>query len=103
MNKIKKSLMVAAGSLVSGFYAALSAQTNIGTKVITEVSKEGRNVITSLVELMQVLIVIAGIGTLATVVFKVVKGDREAAEKIAWWLGGLIIGFVLLQVVQTLI
>lgn len=76
---------------------------NLGEQVIDEATDALSELVSSVVTLLQVVMGLGAIVVLAIVVFHMFKGDREAAEKLAWWVAGLTIGFVLLSVVSNLI
>ena len=76
---------------------------NLGEAVIEEATGALSDLVDSIVTLLQVVMGLGAIIVLAIVIFKVFKGDREAAEKLAWWVAGLTLGFVLLSVVSGLI
>jgi small-conductance mechanosensitive channel len=79
------------------------AQDTYGSQVITSTTTQLRNLTSSITTLLRVVMGLGALVTLTIVIFKVFKGDREAAEKLAWWVAGLAIGFVLLTVVSNLI
>lgn len=79
------------------------AQINLGEQVLSESKEAMTDLLDSLVELLQVVMGIGAIVVLAIVIFQVFKGEREAAQKLAWWVVGLTLGFTLLTVVSNLI
>ena len=83
--------------------SAMAATDNLGQEVIEEASSALYDLLDSVVTLLQIVMGLGAIVVLAIVIFKVFKGDREAAEKLAWWVAGLTLGFVLLSVVSNLI
>lgn len=72
-----------------------------GEKVLNEANTALKDVASTLVQLLKTVMGLGALVVLVIVIFKVFKGDREAAEKLAWWVAGLTLGFVLIQVVQT--
>ena len=52
--------------------------------------------------LLEVVLVIAAVVTLARVTIKLMDGNKEAAQNRAWWLFGLVIGFLMLEVISAL-
>lgn len=98
-----RRLMACVGAVCSGFIPAFSAGDNLGKQVLEEATSSLADLIDTVVTLLQVVMGLGAIVVLAMVIFKVFKGDREAAEKLAWWVAGLTIGFVLLSVVSNLI
>ena len=79
------------------------AQTNLGQEVLESSTDALKDLLDSLVTLLQVVMGLGAIVVLAIVIFQVFKGEREAAQKLAWWVVGLTLGFTLLTVVQNLI
>lgn len=99
-NFSKRIYAAVVGLLVSG---ALIAQDNAGLKVIKDTNTAVSNLITDGIRLLQTILVLGGMVTVVMVIFKLFKGDREAAEKLAWWIAGLTLGFVLLSVLSGLV
>lgn len=79
------------------------AQGNLGQEVLESSTDALKELLDSLVTLLQVVMGLGAIVVLAIVIFQVFKGEREAAQKLAWWVVGLTLGFTLLTVVQNLI
>ena len=105
LNAINKARYgVGALLLALGSYLPASAQSeNLGKEVIESSASALYDLLDSVVTLLQIVMGMGAIVVLAIVIFKVFKGDREAAEKLAWWVAGLTLGFVLLIVVKNLI
>lgn len=101
-NGIKAMAVMAAGSFFS-LPALAASGDELGKEVIDESRRALADLVENVVTLLQVVMGLGAIVVLAMVIFKVFKGDREAAEKLAWWVAGLTIGFVLLSVVSGLI
>lgn len=76
---------------------------NLGLDVIKGSTDALRELLDSVVTLLQVVMGLGAIIVLAIVIFQVFKGEREAAQKLAWWVVGLTLGFTLMTVVQGLI
>lgn len=74
-----------------------------GEQVLQTATDALLNIVESVITLLRVVLGLGALVTLVIVIFKLFKGDREAAEKIAWWVAGLTLGFVLLTVVGSLI
>ncbi len=89
---------------LAGNYVALAqGGDNFGVQVLTESKSKLQELIESLVQLLQVVLGLGALVTLVMVIFNILKGEREAAQKIAWWVVGLTIGFVLITVVKNLV
>lgn len=71
--------------------------------VLNEVTNALVGIVSNAVSWLRMFTGFAALVTLVIVVSKLRKGEREAAEKITWWVAGLTVGFVLLSVVQNLI
>lgn len=82
--------------------AVVHAQ-NEGQQVLSAADQGLRSLETTLVSLLKGLIGLGALITLAMLVFKLLKKDREAAESVAWWVGGFTIAFVLISVVQRIV
>ena len=95
-------LMSLAMLFVSTRSFAQSAR-DIGGDLLSEGEDAFINIISDIVSFVQVVLVIGGIGMLVMVIFKIVKGDREAAEKFMYWLAGIVLGFALLSVMEGLV
>lgn len=100
VNRLRLACLTAALALTG---TLASAQDDLGTQVLDSSKEALRSLLDSLVSLLQVVMGLGAIVVLAIVVFKVFKGDREAAEKLAWWVAGLTIGFALLTVVKNIV
>lgn len=79
------------------------AQSDLGNQVLSQSTTALKGIVANVVSLLQVVLGLGALVTLAIVIFNVFKGEREAATKIAWWVAGLTIGFVLLTVVKNIV
>lgn len=107
MNKFKNFLSkyryaICFGAFMFLFAFAGHAQ-NEGVQVLNSAKQGLSNLLDTLVGLLKVVMGLGALVVLAIVIFKVFKGDREAAEKLAWWVAGLTLGFVLMTVVQNIV
>ena len=98
-----KIAFLTVGLMLVGTVADAQAGLNLGETVLTESTSALQNLLDSIVSLLQVVMGIGAIVVLAIVIFQVFKGEREAAQKLAWWVVGLTLGFTLLSVVSGLI
>ena len=101
IRKAKIALLSFGATLLAPVAQAQS--TNLGDEVLTESRNALVELMDSLVSLMQVVMGLGAIVVLAIVIFQVFKGEREAAQKLAWWVVGLTLGFTLLTVVSNLV
>lgn len=101
MRKFKYVFIVALLQLATR--AAAQVGGNPGTEILRETQDALTGLTDNLVSLLQVIIGLGALGSLVIVVYKMINGDREAAQKIAWWLAGFVLGFVLLSVVRNVI
>lgn len=105
MNKLKNFLSkyryaICFGAFMFLFAFAGHAQ---GEEVLDTAKRGLSDLLDNLVGLLKVVMALGALVVLAIVIFKVFKGDREAAEKLAWWVAGLTLGFVLMTVVQNIV
>lgn len=76
---------------------------NLGQQVLEKSSTQLTQLLTSVTKLLQIILGLGALVTLVMVIFNIFKGEREAATKIAWWVAGLTLGFVLITVVAGLV
>lgn len=103
INKMRYVVGAILAALSSASVYAAGTGENLGKEVIESSASALYDLVDSVVTLLQIVMGLGAIVVLAIVIFKVFKGEREAAEKLAWWVGGLTLGFVLLIVVKNLI
>ncbi len=103
INKMRYGVGAVLAALSTVSANAAGTGENLGKEVIESSAAALYDLVDSVVTLLQIVMGLGAIVVLAIVIFKVFKGDREAAEKLAWWVGGLTLGFVLLIVVKNLI
>ena len=100
---LKGRIAVCSAAVAFGNASTALAQANIGETVLNESADSMKNLVGSLVRVLQVALGLGALVTLVIVVFNLFKGEREAAQKVAWWVVGLALGFALLTVVATVI
>ena len=103
--KCKIALCTAMVYFSSGYVYGQTSQTSdtYGSQVITKSSQALYGLLESVANLLRVILGIGALVTLVMVIFNIFKGEREAASKIAWWVAGLTLGFVLITVVKGII
>ena len=77
--------------------------SNPGKTILSDSTKKLQGLLTDVTKLLQVILGLGALVTLVMVIFNIFKGEREAATKIAWWVAGLTLGFVLITVVASLV
>lgn len=87
-------------SLISGF-EAFAQNANIGSEILDASADAMKSIVTNLVKVLQIALGVGALVTLVLVVFNILKGEREAAQKIGWWVVGLALGFALISVVAN--
>ena len=100
--KCKIALCTAMVYFSSGYVYGQTSDT-YGSQVITKSSQALYGLLESVANLLRVILGIGALVTLVMVIFNIFKGEREAASKIAWWVAGLTLGFVLITVVKGII
>lgn len=83
--------------------AVLFAQDNKGRQLLQNMNQALVGILDTLATLVRTVMGLGAIVTLIVVIFKLYKGEREAAEKLAWWVAALTLGFVMLTVVVNLV
>ena len=74
-----------------------------GATIVNGISNELNGMMQSFVTLLKIVLGIGALITLAMVIFNVLKGEREAAQKMAWWVVGLSVGFAMLSIIPNLV
>lgn len=101
VSSIRKTLIFATlFALSSGLCFAQGGQ---GTAIVNGISTELRSMMDSFGTLLRIVLGIGALITLAMVIFNVLKGEREAAQKMAWWVVGLSVGFAMLSIIPNLV
>lgn len=77
--------------------------SNPGKTILSNSTQKLQGLLTDVTKLLQVILGLGALVTLVMVIFNIFKGEREAATKIAWWVAGLTLGFVLITVVASLV
>lgn len=101
--KTRYYLLAAFAFFFIGESLAFCADNSKGNTLLSETNNALKGILENLATLLQTIIGLGALVMLVTVIFKVFKGEREAAEKLAWWAAGLVIGFVLISVVKSII
>lgn len=76
---------------------------NPGKTILSNSASKLQGLLTDVTKLLQIILGLGALVTLVMVIFNIFKGEREAATKIAWWVAGLTLGFVLITVVAGLV
>lgn len=100
ISRKKEAFLMSVASMVVSVNAY--AQSNLGEELLMRSTSEVRSLTTSIVSFIKIITIVGGIAMLVMVVFKIFKGDREAAEKFGYWLAGFVLGFALLSVLENL-
>lgn len=100
--KCKIALCTAMVYFSTGYVYGQTSDT-YGSQVITKSSQALYGLLESVANLLRVILGIGALVTLVMVIFNIFKGEREAATKIAWWVAGLTLGFILISVVKGII
>lgn len=98
---IKTRIAVCSGALALMSGANAFAQSNIGSDLLNSSADSMKGLVFGLVRVLQIALGLGALVTLVLVIFNVFKGEREAAQKIGWWVIGLALGFALISVVAS--
>lgn len=101
VRKMSNGVKYALCSLFLGLNTAIMwADDGTGKLLLDNSNKALKTLVDSLITLMRTVIGLGAIIVLGMVIFKLFKGEKESAEKLAWWVAGLTIGFALLSVIK---
>ena len=105
MHFLKKLSLKARVAVCSGMLAMTSASSafaqDIGSELLNSSADSMKNLIAGLVRVLQIALGLGALVTLVMVIFNLFKGEREAAQKVGWWVVGLALGFALISVVAN--
>ena len=80
------------------------ADDNVGKTLVTNMNYQVRDAAESGLTLLQIFLGVGAGIALVVIIVKLIKGDdREGASKLAWWIGGMVIAFILLGFVKQII
>lgn len=94
-----KALWASAILALNPVYAL--AEADPSDTFMTTVKQRLSNLLTSMGGVIKVVIAIGALVALIMVVVNIMKGERDAASKAAYWLIGLVIGFIAISLVTT--
>lgn len=75
------------------------AQSNEGATVLDQATESFRNLLQNLANFLRIALGAGALIMLVMAVYQLMKGERDAAQKLAYWVVGLALGFALLSVV----
>lgn len=82
---------------------ALAQGENIGQDILRESTSTMNNLLGLIANVVRIALGIGALVTLVLAVFNLIKGEREAAQKIGYWVVGLALGFALITVVVRVV
>ena len=74
-----------------------------GDQILDSVSNKMSNLGDALANVVQYGLLAGALVTLVLLVFNLLKGERESATKLGWWVFGLSFGFAAVAVIRSLI
>lgn len=89
--------------LFSGSVYAQSLGGTEGAQILDQASQTMGSLVDGVVRIIQIAMGLGALITLALAIFNIMKGEREAAQKLGYWVIGLALGFALVSVVAGLI
>ena len=96
------ALCSAAVALGSAFEAAAQEDV-IGTQILRTSTRTMSSLLVDIANVVKIALGIGALVTLVIVIYNLIKGEREAAQKIGYWVVGLALGFALIQVVVSVV
>ena len=96
--------MTLAACASSGAFTALAQSADgVGEIFIEQTTGQFQRIAGVTVRLIRVILGLGALVMLTYAVFKLLKGEKDAAEKVAYWIVGLVVGFLFLSLVQRYI
>lgn len=102
-NKVKLYCRSALASVVAGVAFAQSAMAQQSAAFLERATSEAQAVRNAAFNIVKVGLVVVGLITLVMAIANVVKGEREAAGKLAWWVVGIALGFGFVTILQSMV
>lgn len=103
-SSVRAVILVAAMFLLGGVQVfAQSLGGGEGALLLNEAAQTMGSLVDGVVRIIQIAMALGALITLALAIFNVMKGEREAAQKLGYWVIGLALGFALISVVSNLI
>lgn len=106
-NWLRLAVSMAAVGIVKAQSALAFAQgenyDQIGQTILERSATTMNSLVVGVANVVRAAIGLGALVTLVIAIFNVIKGDREAAQKIGYWVVGLALGFVLISVVVNVI
>lgn len=98
-SEITKAALLASAAISQSAFA----QKNAGEELLTEATNSMKELANGFVTVIQIGMLIGALVTLVLAIINVMKGEREAATKIAWWVIGLTVGFAFITIIKNYI
>lgn len=100
---LKARVAVCSGMVMlsNASYALAQPDDNIGNAILNESADSMQKLVVGLVRVLQIALGLGALVTLVMVIFNLFKAEREAAQKVGWWVVGLALGFALMSVVAS--
>lgn len=84
----------------SAFTSMAQSADGLGEMFINSTADTFQSIAGITVRLIRIILGLSALVLLVYAVLKILKGDREAMDKIVYWIVGLIVGFLFLSLVQ---
>lgn len=78
---------------------AVAQSSNAGKTVLDDATREFSGLLDSLASFLRIALGAGALIMLVMAIYQLMKGERDAAQKLAYWVVGLALGFALLTVV----
>lgn len=83
--------------------AAPGGTDTIGEQLLTSSTTTMSSLLVLIANVVRIALGIGALVTLVLAIFNLIKGEREAAQKIGYWVVGLALGFALISVVVSVV
>ena len=86
-----------------GISNAFAQADNVGTQLIDGANQSMKSLAGSIVSFLRIVLGIGALIALVLAIINFIKGERDAAQKVGYWVIGLAVGFVFLSILGNMI
>lgn len=94
---------VAGCKAVVGITSAFAQADNVGAQLIDGANQSMKSLAQSVVSFLRIVMGIGALIALVLAIINFIKGERDAAQKVGYWVIGLAVGFVFLSILGNMI
>ena len=94
---------VAGCKAVVGITSAFAQADNVGAQLIDGANQSMKSLAQSVVSFLRIVMGIGALIALVLAIINFIKGERDAAQKVGYWVIGLAVGFVFLSILEAML